>query len=100
VWKTDLSRLTPRVIEVADRHALLGLWLDREGRIFVASYGGAAVIRLDRDGEASVVARSPEGWSPSGGMVGPDESLWLLEYSDSGQARVRRILADGTEQVF
>ena len=100
VWKADLAGLTPRVREVADRHALLGLWLDGEGRIYVASYAGAAVIRIDLDGEASVVARSPEGWAPSGGMIGPDESLWLLEYSAAGQVQVRRILADGTEQVY
>jgi len=100
VWKANLARLTPRVVEVADRHALLGLWLDREGRIYVASYAGAAVIRVDLDGEASVVSRSPEGWAPSGGMIGPDESLWLLEYSAAGQVQVRRIQADGTERVY
>jgi len=100
VWKANLTRLTPRVVEVADRHALLGLWLDREGRIYVASYAGAAVIRIDLDGEASVVARSPDGWAPSGGMIGPDESLWLLEYSAAGEVHVRRIRADGTERVY
>lgn len=100
VWRTNLSRVTPRVVEVADRHALLGLWLDRDGRVCVASYAGAAVIRLDPDGGATVIARSPDGWAPSGGMYGPDESLWLLELSRSGQVRVRRILPDGTERVY
>jgi streptogramin lyase len=87
-------------VEVADRPELLGLWLDREGRIYVASYAGAAVILVDLDGEASVVARSAEGWAPSGGMIGPDESLWLLEYSAVGQVQVRRIMTDGTERVY
>ncbi len=100
VWKSNLSRVTPRVVDVADRHALLGLWLDREGRIYVASYAGAAVIRIDIDGTESVIARSPEGWAPSGGMVGPDESLWLLEMSRAGQVRVRRVMTDGTERVY
>lgn len=100
VWKSNLSRVTPRVIEVADRHALLGLWLDRAGRIHVASFAGAAVIRFDADGETNVVARSPDGWAPTGGMFGPDDSLWLLEYSTSGQVRVRRIYSDGTERVY
>jgi len=100
VWKANLSRLTPRVVEVEDRHALLGLWLDREGRVYVASYAGAAVIRIDHDGNESVFARSPEGWAPSGGMVGPDESLWLLELSLTGQVRVRRVMTDGTERVY
>jgi len=100
VWKANLSRLTPRVVEVEDRHALLGLWLDREGRVYVASYAGAAVIRIDHDGNESVFARSPEGWAPSGGMVGADESLWLLELSLTGQVRVRRVMTDGTERVY
>jgi streptogramin lyase len=100
VWKADLSRLTPRAVEVADRHALLGLWSDREGSIYVASYAGAAVIRIDLDGTESVIARSPSGWAPSGGMVGPDESLWLLELSLDGQVRVRRVMTDGTERVY
>jgi streptogramin lyase len=100
VWKADLAGLTPRVVEVEDRHALLGLWRDPQGRIYVAAYAGAAVIRIEVDGEASVVARSPEGWAPSGGMVGPDESLWLLEMSSEGQVRVRRLMSDGTERVY
>lgn len=100
VWKANLASVTPRVVEVADRHALLGLWLDRQGRIHVASFAGAAVIRLEPDGATSIVARSPEGWAPSGGMVGADESLWLLEMSLDGQVRVRRVMADGTERVY
>ena len=100
VWKPNLSRLTPRAVEVADRHALLGLWLDRDGRIYVASYAGAAVIRIDPDGSESVVAHSPEGWAPSGGMAGPDGSMWLLELSPESQVRVRRVMADGTEHVY
>jgi streptogramin lyase len=78
----------------------MGLWLDRDARLYVAAHSGAAVIRLDPDGEASVVARSPEGWSPTGGMIGQDGSLWLLEYSGAGQVRVRRVALDGTERVF
>jgi len=100
VWKTELAGLTPRVREVQDRHFLLGLWLDNDGRICVASYAGAAVIRIEPGGEASVIARSPESWAPSGGMVGPDESMWLLEFSVTNEARVRRLLPDGSEKVY
>lgn len=100
VWKADLSRLTPRAAEVADRHSLLGLWPGRDGEIYIASYSGAAVIRVDRDGSESVVQRSPGGWAPSGGMIGPDDSMWLLELSPSGQVRVRRIMPDGTERSY
>lgn len=100
VWKENLADLTPRVVEVQDRHALLGMWGDRQGRIYVAAFAGAAVIRIGTDGEAAIVERSPDGWAPSGGMVGPDDSLWLLEMSSAGQVRVRRLMSDGTEHVY
>lgn len=100
VWKRDLAALTPRVVDVADRHALLGLWLDPQARVYVACFAGAAVLRIDAEGSVSVVARSSDGWSPSGGMVGPDESLWLLEMSTDNQVRVRRLLVDGTERIY
>lgn len=100
VWKARLADLTPRVVDVADRNALLGLWLDSESRVYVASYAGAAVLRIDPDASVSVHARSPDGWSPSGGMVGPDDSLWLLEVSESNEIRVRRVMYDGTERVY
>ena len=100
VWKSDLASMAPRVMQVADRHALLGLWLDGEERLYVAAFAGAAVIRIDRDGTTEIVARSPDGWAPSGGMVGPDGSLWLLEMSTDNQVRVRRVMEDGTERVY
>lgn len=101
VWKSNLGGLTPRVVEVPERLWLLGMWLDDEGALYVASYAGAAVIRVSLDGSTSVVARSSDGWSPTGGMVAPDGSLWLLEYATSGRGvRVRRIGVDGEEQVF
>jgi len=100
VWKPDLADITPRVVDVADRHALLGLWLDSQARVYVACFAGAAVLRIDGSGEVSLVARSPEGWSPSGGMVGPDESLWLLETSSANEVRLRRLMSDGTERVY
>ena len=100
VWFADLARVTPRVREVGDRNALLGMWFDRDGRLHVASYAGAAVVMVERGGSASVVARSPAGWSPTGGLAPADGSLWLLEASTGGGVRVRRIGPDGEETVF
>jgi hypothetical protein len=39
-------------------------------------------------------------WSPVGGLVSDDGALWILEWSGSNQARVRRLHADGTESLF
>lgn len=82
-----------------DPHALMGLWTDPAGRIYVAAFADREVRRVDREGRVAVVARSPRGWAPSGGLVAPDGALWLLEWSPANTARVRRI-KDGSERTW
>lgn len=85
---------------VHDRHALMGLWSDTEGAVYVAVFAGQVVKRIDTDGTVTVVARSEGAWSPAGGLMGPDGALWLLEWSSSNQVRIRRINPDGSECIF
>lgn len=82
-----------------DRHALMGLWTDAQGSVYVANFSGRVVKRVGPDGAVEVVAESPLPWSPTGGLVAPDGALWILEYS-GGAARVRRIGKDGRDAVF
>lgn len=96
----DLVERTEAFDFVHDRHALMGLWTDREGAVFVAVFAGQMVKRITPAGTVSVVARTKGSWSPSGGLVAPDGALWLLEFSTSNEARVRRIGPDGGEQIF
>ena len=79
---------------------LMGLWPTADA-VYVASYGTQAVIRVRlADGRVTTVARSRAPWAPSGVLVAPDGRLWILEYSTSNAARVRRISPDGREKVF
>ena len=80
-----------------DTHNLMGLWTDAQGNVYVAAYGARKVKRVSAEGRVEVVAESPLGWAPTGGMVAPNGDLWLLEYADPLAARVRRIRRDGTE---
>lgn len=75
---TMLMRLTPR----------------RDGSIHVAAWGERWVERVDSSGAVTTAARSTEPWAPSGVAIAADGSLWLLEYSTTNEARVRRIRAD------
>ena len=80
---------------------LMGLWPDHAGNsVYVAAYGRNAVLRVGADGRATTVARTPAAWAPSGALVAPDGALWILEYSTSNQARVRRVTPEGRFRVY
>jgi sugar lactone lactonase YvrE len=74
-----------------DQHAVMGLWTDRPGNVYAAVYADGLVKRFTPDARASVVARSPRPWGPTGGLVASDGALWLLEGSPTNQARARRV---------
>lgn len=85
---------------VGDRHLVMGLWTSSAGDVFAAVYGSRTVKRITPGGRMTVFARSPAPWSPTGGICGPDGDTWLLEYSATGAARVRRIGRDGSSRVY
>lgn len=87
-------------LQVGDRHLVMGIWTDRDGNAYVAVYGARQVKRIDRAGQVKIVASSSIPWSPTGGLVADNGDLWLLEYSLTNDARVRRIRKDGSEKVF
>jgi hypothetical protein len=78
----------------------MGLWTDSAGFVYVARYGSREVMRVAADGAVRVVATSTFPWSPTGGLVAPNGDLWLLEYSLTNAARVRRIARDGRITVY
>lgn len=89
-----LSEKSIALFPVQDHHRVMGLWTDAPGNAYVAVFGGRVVKKVTPDGSVSVVARSAAPWSPTGGVIAPDGSLWLLEYSVQNTARVRRIAKD------
>lgn len=78
----------------------MGLRPDPRGGVYVAVHGARSIVRVGPDGRVVTVARTPEPWGPSGVLRAPDGDLWILEYSDSNQARVRRVAADGRTTVY
>lgn len=89
----DLS--TGRLIrpDLGDHPMLMGLWLDRAGNVCVADFGHGDVKRVTPAGQVTTIAKSELPWSVSGGVYAPNGDLWLLEYSITNAARVRRIRA-------
>ncbi len=64
--------------DVSARHTLMGLCTDDSVSVYVVVLAGQLVKRITPEGEESIVARSPKGWSPTRGWVGTDSDLWLL----------------------
>ncbi|HEX9148539.1 MAG TPA: hypothetical protein VF958_05180 [Thermoanaerobaculia bacterium] len=95
-----LGRSTLLRPQAGGRHVVMGLWTDAARNVYAAVYGTGEVKRIAPDGRVTVVTRSPLPWSPSGGMVGPDGSLWILEYSITNAVRLRRIDRTGRVTVF
>jgi len=94
-----LSGQQPPHANVADANHHMGLWTDEAGDVYVAVAGERLVMRVNDHG-ANVVARSPAPWAPSGGTIGRDGDLWLLEYDDANRVRVRQVSEDGRSRVF
>ncbi|HVE65342.1 MAG TPA: hypothetical protein VNC59_02095 [Thermoanaerobaculia bacterium] len=86
--------------QVNEPHRVMGLWTDRAGNVYVAVPGSREVIRVSSDGRKQVVTTSHLPWSPTGGMVAANGDLWLMEWSNTNAARVRRIARDGKVTVF
>lgn len=85
---------------VRDRHYVMGVWTDRQQNIYVALFGAKKIKRFSSNGVGETIYQSKGIWSPSGGLVAPDGSFWVLEFSTNNQARVIKIASDGTEVQF
>lgn len=101
----DLRRITSEgraTLVAKDLGAhIMGLWPDNARHsLFAAVYGRGEVVHIGSDGRVSTVARSTAPWAPSGVTVAPNGDLWILEYSTSNQARVRRVTERGTSTIF
>lgn len=79
-------------------HALMGIWSDRAGNVYVADHSHGDVKRVTRAGEVTTFVHSPSGWSPCGGVFAPDGSLWLLESTVTNAVRLRKAGAPRSPQ--
>jgi hypothetical protein len=83
--------------DISDHHLLMGLWTDPRGNVCVADYAHGEVKRVEvagsgqrAAGRVTVIEKSHLPWSVVGGTYAPNGDLWLLEWSVSNEARVRR----------
>ncbi len=78
---------------------MMGLWPEGSS-LYVAVYGTRSVVRVDSVGNRRTIARTAAPWAPSGIARARNGTLWILEYSTSNEARVRRITTDGSVRTF
>jgi hypothetical protein len=97
---TMASQLIKRVGILKWTPYISGLWMDGAGGVYVALYSERQVIKVEPNHQVTPIINSPAPWHPSGGTFARDGSLWLLEYNDANQARVRHIERNGAERTF
>ncbi|MEM9674833.1 MAG: hypothetical protein AAF992_19725 [Bacteroidota bacterium] len=85
---------------VGDHHYLMGAWTDAEENVYVAVFGAGKIKKITPEGKVETVLEITGSWSPVGGLVAADGSLWVLEFSERNEARVRKISPDGKVQTF
>lgn len=96
----DLAKRGPLDRLIDPRHDTFGIWPDRRGGAYVTILDERQVVHVGADGKVKVVLRSPPRWGPTGGLLAPDGSLWVLEGGLPGRARVRHVDRDGKSRVF
>lgn len=82
------------------RHTVMGLAPQPDGSVYMADFGQQAVKKISKAGQVTIVAAIPDPWSPSGVCLAPDGTLWILEYSDRNEARVRSIMPGGRVRIY
>lgn len=85
---------------MGDHHYLMGAWTDAEENVYVAVFGAGKIKKVTPEGQVETVVEVAGSWSPAGGLVAADGSLWVLEFSEQSEARVRKINPDGKVQTF
>ena len=68
--------------------------------LYAAVYGRGEVNKIDADGRETTVYASPDGWSPCGGLVTGDGTMWMMEFSTDNSTRVVKIESDGSRTLF
>ena len=88
----EVSTVAPALAGPRKDPWLGGMAIDPRGNVYVAVYSDSRVVRVTPGGKVAAVARSAAPWAPSGVLVAPNGDLWILEYSTSNAAHVRRVV--------
>ena len=85
---------------VRDMHYVMGLWSDQNEDVYVAVFGARKVKKISLDGQIQTIYESERGWSPNGGLIADDGSMWIMEFSNRNKTRVKRIESSGVETLY
>ena len=85
---------------VADRHYVYGMWSDEKKNLYVAVYGAGHVKKINPNGKLTTIFESDTFWSPCGGLMNPDGTHWIMEFSKRNRTRVRKITKDGKHTLY
>ena len=96
----DLKETKSPFSRVAERHYIFGMWTDQENAVYIAVYGAGKVKKITANGVVSTIFKSQRGWSPCSGLIAPDGSLWIMEFSWRNRTRVRKITPDGKRTLY
>jgi hypothetical protein len=88
----NISQNTPAFGIYKGKHSLLGIWTDSNENIYVANFSGQVVKRISQTGKVDNFVYTTTPWSPTGGTFDNEGNLWLLEYSLTNEARVRKVI--------
>ncbi|MGB8191302.1 MAG: hypothetical protein WCF67_05245 [Chitinophagaceae bacterium] len=86
-----LNESTAAFAFIGERHNAYGIWTDAADNIYVALHGGQRIKKIQADGSISTLLYSSAPWSPTSGLFDDEGNLWLLEYTITGDCRVRKI---------
>jgi len=86
--------------ESTNRHALMGIWPAADGSVYAADFASRTINRVETNGRITLVARTENPWAPSSMLRTRDGILWILDYSTTNEARLRRIDKAGKSRVF
>jgi len=84
----------------ADRHHIFGMWTDKEKNLYVAVHGAGHVLKIHPEGEKTIIFKSGTFWSPVGGTITDDGTLWIMEFSVRNRTRVRKVNPDGKDTIY
>ena len=86
-----LAALAPPPKSGDGRHSIFGIWTDNDNNLYAAVSDERKIKKVSVDGKISVMANSGPDWAPSGGVFDREGKLWVLEFNDKNEIRVRRI---------
>ena len=96
----SLKENTPSFANVQDHHYVYSIWTDPNSNVYVAVYGAKKIKMIKPNKGMKTIYTSPEGWSPAGGLASSDGSLYVLEFSEKNQTRVRHITPENRTYIY